>query len=211
MDEELYVKRIVEGTENLFTPNKIRTYSGLYVDPLDPDPEVITIGDIAHALSMECRWNGHAQRFISVAEHSLNVVQYIRERHPDNFSLQLQALMHDASEAYLKDLPSPVKDRIPGYRQAQDHLMEIIAEKFCFAFPFNPIVKEADKFNLKYEWCTLVLPCYGTVLHPEPIRKIKAEFLRTFDKLTNSITHISKSHEADTISPVIRQRAQVDA
>ena len=54
----------------------MQTHSGLRFYPLDPRPEDIRIEDIAHALPMICRFNGHCSRFYSVAEHSLNVAAF---------------------------------------------------------------------------------------------------------------------------------------
>ena len=61
----------------LYATNKIRTASGLYIDPLNPDPDCINIDDIAHALSNQCRFSGHTSRFFSVAEHCLNVASML--------------------------------------------------------------------------------------------------------------------------------------
>ena len=78
------------------------TYTGKKFFPFDPRPEQICIEDIAHGLSMLCRFSGQCPYFYSVAEHSIYVVHCL----PDN--LQLEGLLHDASEAYLADLPRPV-------------------------------------------------------------------------------------------------------
>jgi len=141
-----------KSTENLFTPNKIRTVSGKYINPLDPDPECILIEDIAHALSMQCRFGGHTKIFYSVAEHSMDVARRVWEVD------KLAALLHDASEAYLMDIPSPVKSQIPNYKEAENRLMEVIAKKFGFEYPLPQMVKMADEKALVYEWETFVIP-----------------------------------------------------
>src|ERR1039457_118422 len=81
----------------------IGTFSGLRFWPLDPNPEKILIDDIAHALAHQCRFGGHASRFYSVAEHSVHVSRLCP---PED---ALWGLLHDASEAYLVDLPRPLK------------------------------------------------------------------------------------------------------
>src|SRR5687767_8990512 len=81
--------------ENLFIPKSIRVFSGAIVNVFDPDPATITIEDIAHALSMDCRFGGHLKKFYSVAEHSIHCSMQAHNA-PD----QLAMLMHDASEAY---------------------------------------------------------------------------------------------------------------
>lgn len=162
-------------TENLYTPDKIRTHSGKYLNPLAPSPDDICIEDIAHALSHLCRFGGHTSFFYSVAEHSLDVADRC------NKARQLEALLHDASEAYLLDIPSPVKALIPGYKEAEDRLMKVIAEKFGFAYPLSPEVKLADKAALEEEWEAIVLR--GGV-EPFPPEMVKKEFLSRFYQLT---------------------------
>lgn len=138
-------------TDNLYTPDKIRTFSGKYIDPLNPDPALICIEDIAHALSMLPRFGGHTQRFYSVAQHSIACCEWAPAEH------KLAALLHDAGEAYLLDIPSPVKKRIPGYAEAEDRLMAVIAHKLGFAWPLHEDVKAIDKMTLYIEWDNVVL------------------------------------------------------
>lgn len=137
--------------ENLFEPNCIRTFMGHYIDPLNADPSKIEILDIAHALSMQPRFSGHLPRFLSVAEHCC----FCFDKAPDEF--KKDALLHDASEAYLLDMPSPIKYRIPGYVEIEDRLMKVIALKFGLQYPFHTIVKEIDKQELVHEWFGIML------------------------------------------------------
>ena len=85
----------------------LSTYTGKKFYPYDPRPEQICIEDIAHGLSMLCRFAGQCRFFFSVAEHSIAVAHLL----PAN--LKLFGLLHDASEAYLADLPRPVKAGLP--------------------------------------------------------------------------------------------------
>lgn len=135
--------------ENLFEPNKIRTFTGKYINPLDPDPELICIEDIAHALSHIPRFSGHTKYFHSVAEHSLFVWRWCSGLSKDE---QLAALLHDASEAYLLDIPAPVKAQISGYKEAENRMMQIVADKFGFKYPLSKEIKEADMIALRWEW-----------------------------------------------------------
>jgi len=119
----------------------IQTYSGRAFDVCAPS-KAIDILDIATALSRQDRFSGHNLRFLSVAEHCVNVAKFA----PDN--LKLTALMHDASEAYLVDIPRPVKPLLKGYYELEDHLMTEIAWKYGFLWPLPREVKELDARHL---------------------------------------------------------------
>jgi 5'-deoxynucleotidase YfbR-like HD superfamily hydrolase len=106
-----------------------QTFKGLKFHPFDPKPEQIDIIDIAHALSMLCRWNGHIGRFYSVAEHSIHVASLV----PDK--AKLWALMHDAAEAYVGDLPKPIKDFIPDFEHAELNIQRVIQDKYQIESP----------------------------------------------------------------------------
>lgn len=109
----------------------IQTYTGKKFFPLDPRLEDICIEDIARALSMQCRYAGHVARFYSVAEHSVRVSRIIEERTGD-LNKALWGLLHDATEAYLCDIPRPLKRQtvFAAYRDAERLLMTVIAERF---------------------------------------------------------------------------------
>jgi uncharacterized protein len=117
----------------------MQTYSGLAFWPLDPRPDEIRILDIAQALSKLCRYGGQCRRFYSVAEHSVLVASQA----PDH--LKLTALMHDASEAYLLDIPRPIKRHLPGYAEIESRLMATIAERFGFQWPMPDEIKQLDE------------------------------------------------------------------
>lgn len=82
---------------------KLTTWSGRMIDYANPSPDDIYINDIATALSRECRYAGHASHFYSVAQHSVLCSRIV---HPN---LAIEALLHDAAEAYIKDLPVSLK------------------------------------------------------------------------------------------------------
>jgi 5'-deoxynucleotidase YfbR-like HD superfamily hydrolase len=113
---------------------------------------MFVIEDIAHALSMIPRWGGHYHWFLSVAEHSRSVA-YVTKGD------KLEALLHDASEAYLMDLPRPIKQNMPEYKAIEDGVMKVIAEKFGIGFPFSEETKLADKAMLESEWKSKVIFC----------------------------------------------------
>jgi len=126
----------------------IQTFSGRRFWPLDPKPEDVCIEDIAHSLSMLCRYNGHCRSFYSVAEHSIHV-QSIMARTPIgqfDRGLQLAALLHDASEAYLADVPRPVKPYLTGYKEAEVKVMAVIHHAFGLRDPreYGPLIKPID-------------------------------------------------------------------
>lgn len=125
----------------------IQVASGRSIDPLNPSPEDISIDDIAHALSNMCRFAGHTREFYSVAEHSIRVSCYGAQ--DDAF----EKLMHDASEAYLVDIPRPIKHDLFGdrYREIEENLMRCIGEKFGFDPTMTASIKEADDALLAME------------------------------------------------------------
>lgn len=103
----------------------ITTFTGLHFDPLHPDPSLIRIDDIAHALSRICRGGGHVHGFYSVAQHCIACE---REAAARGYSarVRLACLLHDAAEAYLCDLPRPLKTLMPRYVGVENELLRVI-------------------------------------------------------------------------------------
>ena len=143
----------MEKASDLFKPNCIRTFSGKYVNVFEPTEDMICIEDIAHALSHQCRFGGHLPRFYSVAEHSILCSQLVFGSKTEKFN----ALMHDASEAYLLDIPSPIKKGLANYKDLEDGLMHVIANKFGFEWPMTETVRQVDERMLHYEWNAIML------------------------------------------------------
>lgn len=164
--------------ENLYITDCIRTFTGEYVNVFDPDPETIKIEDISHSLSMQCRFGGHLRSFYSVAQHCLNCSYIISREY-----LQLGALLHDASEAYLLDIPRPIKQRLPDYKKIEDNLMVVIAKKFRFDYPLHDEIKKVDEFYLKSEWIHLVINDYPYMMNAKDIDATEQQFLRRFNEL----------------------------
>jgi len=103
----------------------ISTYSKIKFWPLDPRKEEIKTMDIAHALSMMCRGNGHYDHFYSVAQHSINCTKEAELR-GESHRVQLACLLHDASEAYISDITRPVKRLLDQYRRIEEKLQNFI-------------------------------------------------------------------------------------
>jgi uncharacterized protein len=115
----------------------LEVFSGGRFYPLDPREDEIHIEDIAHALALTCRFSGHTRTFYSVAEHSVRVSHAVeihaqREGCENDREIALWGLLHDASEAYLNDIPRPLK-RAPIfwiYRVVEANLTGCILKKF---------------------------------------------------------------------------------
>jgi uncharacterized protein len=133
------------GAEN--GPTTFVTFSGIRVNPFDLKPEHVCIEDIAHALSMQCRFIGHVRQFYSVAEHSVRVSWNVPHEHA------LWGLLHDASEAYATDLIRPIK-RAPGfeaYIEMENRIERVIAGVFGLPWPRPSFVTDADNRLLATE------------------------------------------------------------
>jgi hypothetical protein len=143
--------------------NWIQTSTGRKFFPTEPNPGEIVIEDIAHALSYSCRYNGHTSTFYSVAEHSVHVDDLVARR-GGSLEEHRWALLHDASEAYLCDIPRPLK-RMPEmqpYRDAEKQLQMAIVTHFGLDPEQPAIVTEMDSFILGTEARQLMWP-----VHPD--------------------------------------------
>lgn len=120
-----------------------RTWSGKTLHPLKPSPEEIELGDIAHGLSNVCRWGGQCDTFYPVAAHCLAVSDLIT-RVGGSWADAYVGLLHDASEAYICDIPKPLKERMRKYKRIELRLMRAIAEALGFHWPASEIVETAD-------------------------------------------------------------------
>lgn len=134
--------------------NWIATYTGVKWFITDPHPDDVRIKDIAHALSMICRFGGHTRKFYSVAEHSVRCARLAETWEPDNYRLQMQALLHDAAEAYLGDVVRPLKVTLPGYAELEDQTMSVIRQALGVGALFGCdeiLVKRTDDILLMTE------------------------------------------------------------
>ena len=107
----------------------ITTYTGAHFYPTEPKMENIHIEDIAHALSYICRGNGHVKNFFSVGQHCVNCALEAMAR---GYSRRvcLACLLHDAGEAYMSDVPRPIKVGMPQYRDWEDAVIRMVYEKY---------------------------------------------------------------------------------
>lgn len=140
------------------TRSLMPTFTGCMVDPfaLHLTPQLIDIRDIIHSLATTVRWSGMGSRFYSVAEHSTRMALLVSS--PD---LILPALLHDASEAYFRDLPRPVKRRFPDYMEAEEQCQMAIAAKFGLSYPWCDEIHQWDDQFIHAEGVWLNL-------HPNP-------------------------------------------
>ena len=130
----------------------LQTVSGRWVNPFDPDPEQLDAGDIARALANQCRFGGHSRVFYSVAQPCVIVSRVVEERGGDVEDV-FAALMHDAGEAYLGDMPHPIKHRSAlgaAFRDAEGRLEQAIRDRFKIKSDV-PEVKIVDRSLLATE------------------------------------------------------------
>jgi len=166
----------------------IQTATGRRFYPLSPPPEDVDIRDIAHALSLLCRFNGHSAAFYSVAEHSVRVCDSLPREH------QLWGLLHDAAEAYLGDLPRPLKRQLPTFSQAENVVLRCVTERYGLSWPMPAAVRAADDQLLATEardlmgapdWARGTEPLPGPI-EPWPPERARAAFLERFQALTTT-------------------------
>ena len=132
--------------------NQITTFSGKLFDVLDPNPDDINIHDIAFGLSRQFRFNGVTRHPYTVAQHSINVARITGD------GMKLAALLHDASEAYLHDLPTPLKQNLPDYQRIEKKLQDTIYAVFGIdQHSVESGVNWADKQVLLSEIDTVVM------------------------------------------------------
>lgn len=130
----------------------LQTYSGLMFHPRDPRPEDVEPNDIAHGLSLVCRFGGQCTDFYSVAQHSVLVARFV-ERIGGTLMEQFWGLLHDASEAYIGDVIWPVKQaaEMRGYKAIEARVMGAICKRFRIPIVQPAIVKHADLVLLATE------------------------------------------------------------
>ena len=107
----------------------ITTYTGIHFEPTNPKPECIRIEDIAHALPLICRGNGHVKSFWSVGQHCICCAREAAARGLPH-RIILACLLHDASECYMSDIPRPFKHELPEYQAREDALLDMIYTKY---------------------------------------------------------------------------------
>jgi len=175
------------------------TFTGQQFWPLDPYPSEIDIKDIAHSLSMQCRFNGHCRSFYSVAQHSVLVSEQVSEKNA------LWALLHDATEAYVADVPRPLKPFLTNYQEIEKGVMRAICDRYDLDYEMPDEVHVADSALLADEARCLMantdkwyLPVPGFGIDISPLEPLAAEqmFLDRFYELrhTYQTTRIFESY-----------------
>lgn len=182
----------------------MQVYSGRQFWPLDPDPAEIDIRDIAHHLSLICRYNGAVRFPYSVAQHSVLLARWLKDVRMEDDWVLMAGLLHDASEAYLCDIIRPIKADLAGYREIEDRLMAAVAARFDLprteaGFDLPEIVRTADTRILtdereqvlgpyvaewKAEWS---LEPLGVRIERWSPERAEIEFLHTYISLSGEV------------------------
>lgn len=166
---------VFEKGSHKFNPEDawIQTYSGRRFNPTNPYVDAIVIQDIAHALSMQCRFSGHCKKFYSVAQHSV-LVSYICDS-----ADAMWGLLHDATEAYLVDVPRPLKrsGKFDAYLEFEAKMQVAICKRFGLPEKEPPSVKRADTIMLATEARDLMGPLHSDWVQPTEPLPFKIEAL----------------------------------
>ena len=187
----------------------ITTVTGKHFYPLNPNPQDIDIDDIAHALSLICRANGHFKHFYSVAQHSIACAEEAIER---GYSPEviLGCLLHDASEAYLCDVTRPVKKHIPQYLRAEEKLQDVIEDMKTNKYstrvqmPESRIIVSICNKSLRTKSLNKIIPILQEILdsyeqyewNPDTIAEYKQKEIKQIKQNEDMIADvISKSYE----------------
>ena len=145
----------VKETLLVVKPGCIRTNTGVMFNFVDPKSEDVKLEDVAFGLSNMNRWGGQHRQNISVAQHSLRVAQILEDAgHP--LEVVLQGLMHDSSEAYVVDVPRPLKVLLPQYKEIEDRVSQACSAALGFAYPYASPVHDVDNQVLQEEYSAWV-------------------------------------------------------
>lgn len=172
----------------------ITTYGGTHFIPTKPEADRIHITDIAHALSLICRGNGHLKTFFSVGQHCIYCAQEAELRGYSG-RLCLACLLHDASEAYMSDVPRPFKQYLKEYNEFEEKLLDMIYTKYLgspLSGEEQRLLKKVDDDLLYYDMTELLNePVEGEA--PElkidldysvrPFAEVEEEYLELFGRL----------------------------
>lgn len=179
-----------------YDKNEILTHTGKIFDPWEIRKQDVDIRDIAHALSLITRANGHLKHFYSVAQHCVNCAIEAKNRGYSE-CVQLACLTHDAAECYIADVPRPVKHRLTGYAEVEDKVLDVVWEAFGLGDITNDELAQVfgiDDAILYYEFIALKQARirqetpYISMEHDFGYRdmgEVEAQFLEMFEELLN--------------------------
>lgn len=174
----------------------ITTYGGTYFYPTEPDMKNFHISDVAHALSLICRGNGHVKKFFSVGQHCINCALEAELRGCSK-RVVLACLLHDASEAYMSDVPRPFKKYLKDYIMFEDKLIKLVYEKYLgsdVTEEEEQQIKQIDNDVLAYDMYYLLgqgseeeLPELKRKFSYEvrPFEEVEKEYLEVFERVMN--------------------------
>lgn len=174
--------------EHIYTISRKKFY------PLSPSLSDIDIVDIAHALSMLARANGHFPTFHSVAQHSIECANEAVKRGM-SARVCLACLLHDGAEAYMSDVTTPVKDKMDVYRKCEENLINMIYKKYIgeLTDEEKEVVYTIDKDLLYHEFYHFMqielTPQTKLLSSPsfefKEFSAVKDEFLKLFEHLSS--------------------------
>ena len=202
MDTDLYNKarKIMELTKEKnmeLSPEQksdrgpfVATLSGAYFFIYECNIEDIPVEDMAHALSMNVRFNGHIKRFYSVAEHSCYISDLAGTaaalagmKREEVRRVALWGLLHDITEAFVPDIPRPFKPVIVGFKEYEDKLAQKVARQYNLSWPMPDLVKYMDTNIVRLE---------AEVLFPNP-----PIWTNHYDDLTSIATEVGIEPQKD--------------
>jgi uncharacterized protein len=188
---------IKEDTSTMPIGDWIQTASGNRFWPLDPRKSEVHVPDIAHALAMTCRFGGHSSEFYSVAQHSVLMARKAYQLY--DVETALLALLHDSAEAYLTDVPRPIKKYLEGFKAREDDILARILSEFWLPQKLPAEVKTLDNCILVDEarafmggkdvtrtWDFAGGQSLGLDIEPWGWRLAKGEFLQLFYALEHA-------------------------
>ncbi|WP_210183208.1 hypothetical protein [Rhizobium leucaenae] len=167
----------------------MQTFTGGKYWPCDPRPEEVFIEDIAHSLSLQCRYAGHCREFYSVAEHSVHIARWLQRKYGP--VMALHGLLHDATEAYVVDVPRPLKPSLANYKEIEERNWQAIAARFGLAKQLPAEVHDADNRIIADElvnmhpmaWHARHADGLGVTIGCWSPKDAEYEFLTTFEAL----------------------------
>ena len=193
-----------------------QTFTGKIFYALDPREEEIDIRDIAHSLSLSCRFQGHCYYFYSIGEHcirtkmiamSLLVNMGANTVDINPAEVAFWSLFHDAAESYIGDINAPLKANMTQYKDVEDNILSVIGKKYGFSYPMSDkvaeIVYKADKIMLATElrdilttapkaWDNDEKPSEDMVIVPYSPQEVERIFLGEYYNITKRIPQLQK-------------------